>query len=81
MVLRNLNDSSAVTLLFMMVSGGSAGGGGGSPEVHIHLHGFERVKFQVDKTAPDSQLLNLLSVMRPISVVSSANFRSLTEGL
>ncbi len=58
-----------------------------SPEVHDHLHWFECVKLQVVKTAPDSQLLNLLSVsrfvtvwMRPISVVSSANFRSLTEG-
>ncbi len=29
---RNLNDSTAVTVLFLMVSGGSAGGG--SPEVH-----------------------------------------------
>ncbi len=55
----------------------------GYPEVNDHLHGFERVKLQVVKTAPDSQLLNLLSVstwMRPISVVSSAHFRSLTEG-
>ncbi len=47
---RNLNDSTAVTVLFMMV------GGGGSPDVHC----FERVKLQVVKTAPDSQLLNLL---------------------
>ncbi len=51
---RNLNDSTAVTVLFMMV------GGGGSPDVHDHLHCFERVKLQVVKTAPDSQLLNLL---------------------
>ncbi len=60
---------------------------GVSPEVHDHLHCFERVKLQVVKTAPDSQLLNLLSVGRlvtvlneVISVVSSANFKSLTEG-
>ncbi len=42
MVPRNLNDSTVVTVLSMMVSGGSAGGGG-SPEVHDHLHCFERV--------------------------------------
>ncbi len=29
MVPRNLNDSTAVTVLFVMVSGGRAGGGGG----------------------------------------------------
>ncbi len=39
-------------------------GGGGSPEVHDHLYCFERVKLEVVKTAPDSQLLNLLSVIR-----------------
>ncbi len=46
---RNLNDSTAVTVLFMM--------GGGSLEVHYHLHSFERVELQVVETAPDSQLL------------------------
>ncbi len=56
MVRRNLNDSTAVTVLFMM-------GGRGSPEVHDHLHCFEHVKLQGVKTAPDSQLLNLLSVL------------------
>ncbi len=45
---------------------GEVGGGGGSPEVHGHLHCFERVKLQVVKTAPDSQFLNLLSVSRLI---------------
>ncbi len=60
MVPRNLNDSTVVTELFMMVSGGESRGV--SPEVHDHLHCFERVKLQVVKTAPDSQLLNLLSV-------------------
>ncbi len=61
--------------------------GGISPEVHDHLHSFEHVELQVVKTAPDSQLLNLLSVSRlvtswmsPVSVVSYTNFRSLTEG-
>ncbi len=33
-----------------------------SPEVHDHLHSFECVKLQIVKTAPDSQLLNLLPV-------------------
>ncbi len=32
---------------------------GVSPEVHDRLHSFEHVKFQVVKTAPDSQLLNV----------------------
>ncbi len=40
---RNLNDSTAVAVLFMMVGGG---GLGGSPEVHDHLHSFERVQLQ-----------------------------------
>ncbi len=42
---RNLNDSTAVTVLSMMVSGGRAGGV--SPEVYDHLHCFERVELQV----------------------------------
>ncbi len=45
----------------------------GSPEVHGHLHCFERVKFQVVKTAPDSQLLNLLSVSRLVTVLNEAD--------
>ncbi len=69
---RNLNDT-AVTMLFMMVSGGRAGGGGGSPEVHDHLHCFEHVKLQVVKTAPDSQLLNLLSVSRLVTILEEAD--------
>ncbi len=69
MVPRNLNHSTAVTVLFMMVSGG----GGGSPEVHDHLQCFERVQLQVVKTAPDSQLLNLLSVSRLVSVLDEAD--------
>ncbi len=44
-------------------------GGGGSPEVHDYLHCFECVKLQVVKTAPDSQLLNLLSVSRLVTVL------------
>ncbi len=55
---RNLNDSTAVTELFRMVSGGRAGG---------------HVKLQVVKTAPDSQLLNLLSVSRLVTVLNEAD--------
>ncbi len=68
---RNLNDSTAVTVLFMIVSGGSAGGV--SPEVHYHLYNFERVQLQVIVTAPDSQLLNLLSVSRLVSVLNETD--------
>ncbi len=38
---RNLNDSTAATVLSMMVSGGRAEGF--PPDVHYHLHSFERV--------------------------------------
>ncbi len=47
--------------------------GGVSPEVHDHLRGFERVKLQVVKTAPDSQLLNFLSVSRLVTVLDEAD--------
>ncbi len=63
---RNLNVSTAATVLSMMVSGGS-------PEVHDHLHCFEHVQLQVVKTAPDSQLLNLLSVSRLIAVLDETD--------
>ncbi len=46
---------------------------GVSPEVHGHLYCFERVKLQVVKTAPDGQLLNLLSVSRLITVLDEAD--------
>ncbi len=68
---RNLNDSTVVTVLFMMVSEGSAGGV--PPEVHHHLHSFECVELQVVVTAPDSQLLNLLSVSRLVSILDEAD--------
>ncbi len=58
-----------------------------SPEVHYHLYSFVRVQLQVVVTAPDRQLLNLLSVNRLITILNEAddfsvicNFRSLTEG-
>ncbi len=71
---RNRNDSTAVTLLFLMVRGGEGrGGGGDSPEVHDYLHCFEHVQLQVVKTAPDSQLLNLLFVSRLVSVLDEAD--------
>ncbi len=68
---RNLNDSTAVTVLFMIVSGGKSRGV--SPEVHYHLHNFEHVKLQVVKTALDSQHLNLLSVSRLVSILYEAD--------
>ncbi len=43
------------------------GGGGG------HLHSFECVKLQVVKTAPDSQLLILLSASRLVTVLNDAD--------
>ncbi len=46
---------------------------GVSPEVHDHLHCFECVKLQVVKTAPASQLLNLLSVSRLVTVLDEAD--------
>ncbi len=46
---------------------------GVSPEVHDHLHCFEDVKLQVVKTAPDSQLLNLLFVSRLVTVLDEAD--------
>ncbi len=46
---------------------------GVSPEVHDHLHSFERVQLQVVKTAPDRQLLNLLSVNKLITILYEAD--------
>ncbi len=46
---------------------------GVSPEVHNHLYSFERVQLQVVVTAPDSQLLNLLSVSRLVSVLDETD--------
>ncbi len=47
--------------------------GGVSPKVHDHLHCFECVQLQVVKTALDSQLLNLLSVSRLVTVLNEAD--------
>ncbi len=46
---------------------------GVSPEVHDHLHCFERAQLQVVKTTLDSQLLNLLSVSRLVTVLNEAD--------
>ncbi len=74
LVPRNLNESTAATVLFMMVSGGSVCVcGGGSPEVHDHLQSFDRVELQVVVIAPDSQLFNLLSVSRLVTVLIEAD--------
>ncbi len=54
-------------MLSMLVGGTSAGG-----FLHDHLHCFERVELQV-KTAPDSQLLNVLSVRRLVTVLNEAD--------
>ncbi len=44
-----------------------------SPEAHDHLHSFERVKLYVVKTAPDSQLFNLLSISRLVTILNEAD--------
>ncbi len=44
-----------------------------SPEIYDHFHCFEHVKLQVVKTAPDSQLLNLLSVSRLVTILNEAD--------
>ncbi len=44
-----------------------------SPEVHDHVHYFECVQLQVNKSAPDSQLLNLLSVCRLVTVLDETD--------
>ncbi len=54
----------------MMVIGGLAGGG---VLLGDHLHCFECVKLQVVKTVPDSQLLNLLSISRLVTVLDEAD--------
>ncbi len=41
--------------------------------VHNHLHCFEGVKLLVIKTAPDSQLLNLLSLSRLVTILNEAD--------
>ncbi len=56
----------------MMVSGGVQGV---SPEVHDHIHCFERVQLQVVKSAPDSLLLHLLSVCRLVTVLDETDDR------
>ncbi len=58
---------------------------GVSPEVHDHLHCLEHVELQVVKTRQPAVQHPVCRQtrhrpVRPMTVVSSANFRSLTEG-
>ena len=67
---RNLNDSTAATMLFMMVSGGRTVGFLLKSTI---ISTVLSVRLQVVKTAPDSQLLNLLSVSRLVTVLDEAD--------
>ncbi len=77
---RNLFDSTAATVLFMMVSGWSAGGFLLKSTI-ISTFFFERVELQVVVTASDSQLLNLLSVNRLLSILDKADDCSVVRTL
>ncbi len=68
---RNLNDSTAVTVLFMMVSGGRAGGFLLKSTIISTV--LNVLSSRLFKTAPDSQLLNLLSVGRLVTVLNEAD--------
>lgn len=57
-----------------------------SPKVHNHLNSFKCTELQLVMTAPKTSLVTfclyaylLPFCMRPISVVSSANFRNFTD--
>ena len=67
---RNLSDSTADTVLLRMVKGECRSV---LPEVHRHLHCFERGQLKVVDTAPDSQLLYFLSLARLITVLDETN--------
>ncbi len=75
---RNLNDFTAATVLSMMVSGGSAGGFLLKSTI---ISTVLSVELQVVKTAPVSQLLNLLSVSRLVSVLDEADDCSVVRKL
>ncbi len=72
-VLRNCGAQECEWLLCSRSAVHDGEWGGCSPEVHYHLHSFEHVKLRVVKTAPDSQLLNLMSVSRPVTVLNEAD--------
>ena len=46
---------------------------GAPPEVHYHLHSFERVQLQVVATAPQGELFNFPPVCRLISISDEAD--------
>ncbi len=71
MVPRNLNDSTAVTVLFIMVSGERAGGFLLKSTIISTV--LRILSSRVVKTAPDSQLLNLLSVSRLVTVLNQGD--------
>ncbi len=50
--------------------------GGAPPEVHSHLHSFERVQLQVVLTAPEGQLFSFPSVCRLVTVLDEADDQS-----
>ncbi len=66
MVPRNLNDSTAVTELFMMVSGGEQGGILLKSTIISTV--LSVLSSRLFKTAPESQLHDLLSVSRLVTV-------------
>ncbi len=68
---RSLNDCTVVTVLFMMVSGGRAGGFLLKSTIISTV--LSVLSSRLVKTAPDSQLLNLLSVSRLVSALDEAD--------
>ncbi len=67
---RNLNDYCSRSAVHDGEWGESRGV---SSEIHDHLHSCEHVQLQVVKTAPDSQLLKLLSVSRLVTILNEAD--------
>ncbi len=68
---RNLNDSTAVTVLSVMVSGGEQGCFLLKSMIISTVLSVLSSRFV--KTAPDSQLLNLLSVSRLVTILDEAD--------
>ncbi len=68
---RSLNDCTVVTVLFVMVSGGRAGGFLLKSTIISTV--LSVLSSRLVKTAPDSQLLNLLSVSRLVTALDEGN--------